>query len=353
MSDSTAVNSAQSQFRRGPLLTVVGIGLVVALAVFVVVNQRGVVAPNHLELALAAQKRGDRAAAIAALQAHLKTVPDSTSARLRLASLLRESQPEEALVILSAIPDSDSQRTAVLQETAIIHLLAGRHEEAASALQAIIALEPENFGAQLSLAELYFNSRNPRNALPPALAAARLAPNRAQSFVLIAEIYDELQNYEEMIEPLQTALAIDPKLYAAHLNLAYAHHRIGQLTDAAEHAQWCLKENPREVSALRILASVARNEGRFEEAETRVAKALQIQPDDVDCRILEADLLLYQRQPRAAYERLKELYEAQQTTVRFLGALARAAAAAGERDEARKLYQSVEELVQQSRAKQP
>lgn len=353
MFDNTAVTANRRPFRGRSVLIVVGIGLTVAVGIFTAVWHRRLPAPNFLEQAIAAQKHGDKSAAVSAYKAQLQVTPDSTSVRLRLASLLCETQPEEALTILSPIPASDPQWTAVLQQSAIIHLLAGRHDEAAAALQAVIAAEPENFGAQLSLAEIYHNRKIPRAALPHALAAAKLAPNRAQTFLLIADIYDELHNHAAMVEPLQTALAISPNLYAAHLNLAYADHRLGQLAEAAEHAQWCLNANPREVAALRILASIARNEGRFEETETLLAKALAIQPDDLDCRILEADLLLYRRQPRAAYERLKELYSAQRTTVRFLGAMARAAAAAGEREEARKLYQSVEDLIQESRANTP
>ncbi len=353
MSDSTTTFVNPRWFRGRSALIIVGMFLTVVVAVLTAVSLRNAAVPDFLEQARLAQKRGDRPAAIAALEAHLKVAPESTRARLQLASLWRETRPEDALAILSVIPDSDPQSIAAQQETAIIHLLAGRRDKAAAALQALIRADPRNFGAQLSLAELYFTSNDPQAALPHALAAAELAPDRAQTFLLIADIYDELHDHPAMVEPLQTALALSPKLYAAHLNLAYVYHRLGELAEAAKQARWCLDSNPREVAALRILASIARYEGRFEEAETLLSKALQIQPDDVDCRILEADLLLYRRQPRAAYERLKKLYPTQRTTVRFLGTMARAAAAAGEREEARKLYQAVEELVQKSRGKTP
>lgn len=332
-------------------LAVVGIAAVVGI--FAALNPFGRTPPNHLEEALAAQKRGDTKAAISALKAQLASTPESTSTRLRLAAVLRESHTDEALAVLRLIPESDPRWIEAQQETAIIHLLSGHSDEAAAALEKILSAEPDHFGAQLSLAELHFNHHDPKKALPHAQAAARLQPNRAQTFLLIADIHDELQAYAAMVEPLQAALAIDPDLYAARLNLAYAHHRIGQLAEAAEQARWCLNKNRNEIAALRILASVARSEGRFEEAETWLRQALKLQPDDLDCRILEADLLLYRRQPRAAYERLHELYDAHRTTVRFLGALARSAAAAGERDEARQLYQSVDELLKKSRVANP
>jgi len=328
-----------------------GIGLVIAAVIAVAV--RGSATPNYFDQALSALKRGDKAQAIVALKANLQVAPDSASTRLQLASLLREGQPEEAMEILNRIPRGHPEWINALQQIAILHLLAERNDSAEKALQEVIAEEPQNFGAQLALAELYFARRDPKVALPHALEAARLFPTRAQTFLLVAEIYDELHNLSAMIEPLQTALAISPDFYAAHLNLAYAHHRIGQLAEAEEQAKWCLGVNPRDVAALRILASIACNDGRFDDAETHLAMALQIQPTDVDCRILEADLLLYRRKPREAYERLRELYDTNQTTVRFLGALARAATSAGERDEARELYQAVEQMVQKNRKAAP
>ncbi|HET6424966.1 MAG TPA: tetratricopeptide repeat protein, partial [Planctomycetaceae bacterium] len=261
-----------SQKRAAALLTVLGI--VITIAIVIAVSQQPTTAPDYLEQARTAQKRGDTAAAIVALKAHVQASPDSTEARLQLASLLRDTRPDEALTILQRVPPTDPQWTTALQQVAVLHLLAGRQDHAAAVLKAIVETEPQNFGAQLSLAEIYFNQKNFDAALPHALEAARLNPNRAETFLLISDIYDELHNHIAMIAPLQAALAVNSDLYAAHLNLAYVHHRLGQLTEADEHARWCLQKNPREVPALRILASIARNDGRFEEADEWLAKAM-------------------------------------------------------------------------------
>lgn len=340
-SEKSAVEISRSRCRAFAVL----LGTVGAL----LVAGCGKTAPDPLAEAASALERNDREAAISALQVHLRTAPQSSETRLKLAALLRESQPEEALAILGGVPPSAPQRIAALQQIAVIHLLAERTADAEKALQEVVAAEPENLGAQLSLAELYFRDKAPEAALPHALAASRLAPDRALTFLLIAEIYDDLHDYPAMVEPLQTAIAIDPGSYEARLNLAYASHRTGELAPAEAQAKWCLQENPRDVSALRILAAVARDQGRFADAKRFLAMALKIQPEEVDCRILEADLLLYERKPQEAYERLKEIFDAHRTTVRYLGALARAAASAGQREESRKLYQTVAKLVQESR----
>lgn len=317
-------------------------------AAFVVIGCGQVERDPLIEAALALE-RGDRDAAISTLRGHLKEAPESSPTRLRLAVLLRESNPDEALEVLAAVPQADPQRIAAMQQTAIIQLVAGRTTEAEAALKEVVAAQPENFGAQLSLAELYFEAKAHEAALPHALAASRLQPERAQTYLLLADLYDELHDPRSMIAPLQSAIELEPEYYEARLNLAYATLETGDLDTAKKQATWCHRRQPRDVSALRILASAAREEGQFAEARTFLAKGLEIAPQDLDCRILEADLLLYERRPQAAYDRLKELYDAHKTTVRYLGALARAAATSGKREESRALYKAIEELLEATR----
>lgn len=306
--------------------------------------------PDYLQLANSAIRNGDEAAAIAALQSHLQHHPDATSVRFRIAALLQESRPEEAILHLEMVTPQDPQRVRALRQIAALSILLNRSADAQQTLLEIIKIEPQDFGAQLSLAELYFRNADPHAALPHALEAARLNPKRVQTLLLIAEIHDELMHPSEMIEPLQQAIDLEPDLYAAHLNLAYAFHKTGQLEEAEQEAKWCLQLNPAEVDALRILASVARDRGDFSEATLQLTAALAIQPRNLDCRILEADLLLYQRKPKEAFARLKEIFEENQTMVRYLGALARAATSAGEREEAKKHYQEAERLIELPRA---
>jgi len=337
-----------STLMRKSVLAVVAIIFVVA-SIAVMVAARWYIAPDFMQQAMSALKRGDQVAAISALRSHLKNVPDSTTAKLRLAALLADSSPDEALRYLHQIPQTDTQRLSAVRQIAIRCIILNRTADAENALKELLSAQPDNFGAQLSLAELYFQLEKPDMALPHALEAARLEPDRAQTFLLIAEIHDELQHPQEMIGPLQKAVAIEPDFYEAHLNLAYAFHKTGQLAEAQEQAQWCLQINARAVAALRILASVERDLGRFDDAEKHLERALKIEPDDVDCRILESDLLLYHRHPKQAYENLKGIYNAQQGTARYLGALARAAASAGERDEARKIHETLAKLLQAKR----
>lgn len=335
-----------SRTNRPRLLAVV---VVVAslVAVLFYVRQNYLV-PDFMQQASSALKRGDQAAAVSALRSEIQRNPASTAARLRLAKLLQDSSPDEAIECLQQIPVSDPQRENAIQQIAVICILHNKTSEAEAALLELAAKKPDSLGPPLSMAEMYFQNQKPEAALPFAVKAASLAPDRAQTFLLLAEIHDEMLHPEKMVEPLLQAIRLDPDFYEAHLNLAYAYNKIGQPAMAEEQARWCLGINPQEVAALRILALAARDQGDFEAAKQHLKIASQIEPLDLDCRILEADLLLYERKPQEAYERLRELYDSQQQTVRYLGALARAAASAGKRDEARELHRRVAELLKQT-----
>jgi predicted Zn-dependent protease len=300
--------------------------------------------PTHIETAERALAVGDNEAAIRAFRSHLVRYPAATDVRMKLAGLMASVDPAQAVEHLRLIPEEAASYNDALRQIAFICLKADQHQPAEEALLRLEARNAEDFAVQLSLAELYFHQENYKSALTRAVHATNLQPDRAETWLLVAEIRDGLRQKPEMIAPLQKAIELAPDLYDAHLNLAYAYHAAGDLSGAATEARWCLQRNPNEVFALQILSSVARDEGRFDDAAEGVKKALSLSPRDVDCRILEADLLLYHRKPKEAYARLKELREEHTETYRYLGSLARAAAASGHIDEARQIHLALDSL---------
>ncbi len=300
--------------------------------------------PTLLETAEKSLSAGDNDAAIQAFRLHLVHFPDASDVRLRLAGLIATVDPVEAVEHLQLIVPEDAGYEDALRLTALICLKTDRTAEAEEALLKLEASRPDDYPVQLSLAELYFHQKDYKSALPRALHASTLQPDRAKTWLLVAEIRDGLRQKPEMIVPLKKAIELDPELYEAHLNLAYAYHAAGQLAEAVQEARWCLTRNSKEAFAYRILASVARSEGRLDEARREIEKAMKLAPRDVDCRILEADLLLYERKPDEAYRRLQEIHDEQRETYRYLGSLARAAAASGHIDEARQLHRRLDDL---------
>ena len=202
--------------------------------------------------------------------------------------------------------------------------------------------DPDDHLVQLSLAELYFRQEQYDSALQHAQRCAELQPNRVQSHLLIADVQDELDQLFEMISSLERALVLDPVLYDAHATMGYAALHTGDLKRAETEARWCLQRRRDDHYPYWILAAVARDEGRMKLAEQRLQAALKLAPDDLECRLLEADLLLFRRESQRAYERLKPLHQRYSEKIRYLGALARAAVATGWKDEAVRLQQKIQ-----------
>lgn len=205
--------------------------------------------------------------------------------------------------------------------------------------------ENPKLGAQLSLAETWFRLNEPSCALPHAQRAAELMEERGQTHVLIVEILDDLGRTFEMPEPLEAAIERDPESSDAHILLAYAHVSSGQLDEAAEPLEWCLQHRPNDVDALHYSAIRERNLGNHVRALHFIRSALASDPDHLECRLLEADCLMYDSRANETYERLIPLFGRYQTAGEYLGTLIRAAVISGRREKALECQQLLKQVM--------
>jgi predicted Zn-dependent protease len=190
-----------------------------------------------------------------------------------------------------------------------------------------------------SLAELAQAERLARRgdylaALEQVDRAIALRPERVEPHLLRAELLFREHRSDEMIPSLKRAIELDPARFEAHANLAYALRYTGRLDEAEREARWCLSQRPDFVPVRRVLAEIHRDRGDLDAARDEVRRALQFDPHDLDSRLLEADLLIYEREFEAAYERLTSLLPRHPRNRRLLAALARSAQMTGRLDEA-------------------
>lgn len=332
--------------RRRRWIVVWAIGLAVAAGLAVTLPH--LCQRTLLERAEQAMQEGDQIAARRLMYEHLKQHPDDHAVRCRLAALYKPTDAETALRLFTQIPVEAPEYLPAVRHVAQICLAAGRDEEAEAALKLLAKKDANDHVVQLSLAELYFRQQRYEAALRHAQRCADLLPDRAQTYLLIADIRDELDQLPEMISSLERALELDPDLYEAHAMLSYAALHKADFKRAEAEARWCLQHRHDDHYPYWVLAAVARDEGRPELAEERLQAGLKLAPDDLNCRLLEADLLLFRRESQRAYERLKPLRQQYGENVQYLGALARAAVAAGHRDEALRLQQDIQRYNEES-----
>ncbi|MBL7044953.1 MAG: tetratricopeptide repeat protein [Pirellulaceae bacterium] len=302
--------------------------------------------PAPLDVAEQAIAEGQWETAVECYLIHLVDHPDDWGARLELSVPLTEIDPKQALVELRKIPPDTDEYLQANRQIAGICIACERFKEAKEALLALEAATPDDWWVHVSLAEAFLREGKLILALHHAQRGAQLNPAHTRTHFLVAEVLDDLNRHVEMIPPLQEVIALEPEHYGAHLNLCYAYAKAGQAGNTRREAEWCLARNPAEVDALRLLATAARDEGKRDEAMEKIQKALKLSPDDLNSRLLEAELLLFDRKADEAFGRLQPLYDRHKNDRRLAALLARSATAAGQLEEAKKYREQVQKLSQ-------
>lgn len=305
--------------------------------------------PSPLQQAQAAVQRGDRQVAQQQYEAHLLRQPGDDQARREYAQLFLPGKPQKALEQLKRVPEGSAQHAAALRQVAQLSLQVNDRDGARQALQALEQVNRDDVAVQLSLAELEFQDRDFEKALEHVRRSIELQPELAESHLFLADVLDELGRTAEMIEPLRRACTLQPEHYTAHVNLAYACLYAGDLDCAEQEARWCLKRNGKDASVYRMLARVARDRGNHEEALRQIGMALSLNPVDQEARLLEADVLLFQQQADAAYQKLKPLASSPHNRRRILSTLMRAAALSGRAQEAAEYQAELRRLAAEDR----
>ena len=297
--------------------------------------------PSAGERARRAAAAGHLSRAMTLYEEHLRLHPGDQSARLALSEICQATDPRRAIAILALVPEGTAEYLAAQRRIAAAAINAGEDRRAEEALLVLVQTLPDDYAVRLSLAELYHRQRSPKEAFPHAVRCAALKPDRAQTWLLLSEIYDDLHRTHEMIAPLRRALELAPDLFEAHLNLCYALLWSGEFEEGRREAEWCLERDPDAIVARRLLAQCDRDEGRPERALDEIGRALRVAPDDLECRLVEGQLLLYLRRADEAFRRLQPLVARHPKNRRLLNLAVRAARASG-RPEAAAGIQRVE-----------
>ena len=264
--------------------------------------------------------------------------------RSELGLVLAEIDRPGALAEFRQIPTDADVFVEVQRHFVSICLESERLAEAEEALLKVNEHSPDDWWANITLAELHFRQRRVREALPFAQRANELDPEHAPGYFLTAEILDDLQRPREMVAPLKRAIELELDNYAAHVNLSYAYAEAGDAQGSLEEAKWCLARNPNDVNALRFKAIAERDLGDSQASMTTIKQALTLAPYDLESRLVEAGLLLFERRENEAFENLEPLYEKHSGDRRLAALLARAAAAAGKTQKAQQYREQVQRL---------
>ena len=323
-----------------------------ALAVAVIVQSRSLTSPlSALERAQQAIDRGRSLEAQRILRDHLTRHPGEQQPRLLLAEIQADRAPLQAIKTLREIPTDSATYVAALRRIAELAATNGLAEVHETALRQLVARDENDVQSLVALTRLLLRTQRAREAWPLLQHALTIEPERVETLVLYAEVLDDLGRTTEMVAPLEQALAVEPQHLAARANLAYAYREAGRLEDAERFARQCLAEVPTLHTVRVVLAQALYDTGRHDEAMTEVQRVLDHAPGMLAARLREADILMFRREPEAAYERLRPLRDKHPDSRPLVSHLARAAQAAGYTDEARKLRAELQKMIAEAQAR--
>lgn len=192
--------------------------------------------------------------------------PDQSEARYYLAGLLQQRQQYEAAIAMlraALSPDSREPLPATLKAQAWLNLgvswkALGNLQEAVSAFEQALALQPASAGANYNLG-----------------------------------VVRGLQlRYSEAVEALRRAIALRPQHAKSHASLGAAYAGLRRADDALQCSERALILEPGLIEALRTRATALWALRRIEEAFAAVNHALALYPDDLECQTIRAHVLL-------------------------------------------------------------
>ena len=159
-------------------------------------------------------------------------------------------------------------------------------------------------------------------------------PDSIAVYLLQSELLFRLHRTDEMLSPLETVLQLDPDHFEAHANLAFAMRFCGMLDEADRHVQWCLERQPDFLPVRRIQAEILRDRGDAAAALRSVRELLLAAPRDLECHLLQAELLMYGREFEQAYQNLLPLDEQFCPDHRFASTMAQLCRVTGRNEKA-------------------
>ena len=214
-----------------------GIALLVS-----VIQRRPDTADAYISLAFAYWEEGRWPEAIATLEAGLAAEAPERDIRIRLGIYLAESGTDvkRAIHLLETLPGSDAEG---LNALGLAYGAAGRFQDAITAFEGVLKLDPTNALANQNIATMLLEEVRSK----PAASAAKI--REAEQFA-------------------RKAIDLDPQMAKAHTTLGVIQAQTNRKPDAIENWKKAVSLNPAEFDALYNLVLLLVESGRIGEART-------------------------------------------------------------------------------------
>jgi tetratricopeptide (TPR) repeat protein len=178
--------------------------------------------------------------------------------------------------------------------------------DAEKAYTQALAIDPNNEDALTGLAIVYSDVGDTRKAIEKLQAVTNKDPN-SRTLAALASAYEQLRDYKSAAEVLQKAIALDPEnsriKRALARNLLYSDNYDAALKYYTEMAD----DDPHDVEALLRMTAIYRGKHDFAKARETLDKARAAEPENLDVRYEEVNLLAVEGKTDKAIETLKAI----------------------------------------------
>src|SRR5579884_2555556 len=180
---------------------------------------------------------------------------------------------------------------------------------AEKAFRHVLSVDPNNDDAMTGLAMVYGDLGDSRKAADLLRQVAEKNPT-ARSYEALANAYEQMKDYPLAAEALRKALSMSQdnagdlkKALAADLLMA------DQSDEALKLYQELLTEDPKDVNSQLRISQIYRKERQFDKARDAAAKARQMDPDNIDVRYNDVQVLQAEGKLPEAITELNQILE--------------------------------------------
>ena len=147
--------------------------------------------------------------------------------------------------------------------------------------------DPTLSEAYAALGLSYFSKKLNDEAVTASQKAIELDPNNFLGYWILGRIYHNRDRDKEAVEQFQKVVLLNPDFYSVYGDLEIVYARLGEKEKYNEILETALKvyerylsQHPDDARGHMYFATDLAQVGRFEEAKVQAAKALELSPDD-------------------------------------------------------------------------
>jgi tetratricopeptide (TPR) repeat protein len=187
-----------------------------------------------------------------------------------------------------------------------LYRTANNSVEAEKAYTQVLSLDPNNEDALTGLAIVYSDVGDTKKAIEKLQAVTNKDPN-PRTLAALASAYEQLQDFHSAAEVLHKALDLDPDNSRVKHALAWDLLRARSYDEALKNYQELASDDPHDSDALLRIAEIYTEKHDFTKSREYLNKAKAIDPENLEVRYYEVDMLDREGHPDQAIEALKSL----------------------------------------------